>query len=249
MIIRGPREHGYTTVPRATFEDSALSFEARGLLAYLLVKPNDWRVSQTDLQRQGGIGRDKVRGLINALVDAGYMTKGQRRDKSGKLGPNDYVVYDEPQPLTEMPSTAEPSTAEPSTANPAHTKDSLLLTPNKNQEVPSTIVEREPAPRRPAAHILLVDAMYDAWGYSSERPRDYVRNARDAKALLDLGYTAADIRRTVKDMLTDPFWRTQPISMTSVRKRIERVVDPGVRKVAEGRQRDIDGAYAAFIEH
>lgn len=131
MIIRRKIEHGYTVMPRAAFEDTRLSYEARGMLGYILVKPNDWRVNVADLARQAGdktdeetgtvtrgCGRDRIYRILAELRAAGYMTHSQPKGPDGRLLEGEYVVTDDPVPqVQEKPDTEKPDTAEPDAGN------------------------------------------------------------------------------------------------------------------------------------
>jgi hypothetical protein len=44
MIIRRKVNRHFTTVPNEPVNDEGLSFEALGLLTYLLSRPDDWQV-------------------------------------------------------------------------------------------------------------------------------------------------------------------------------------------------------------
>jgi hypothetical protein len=76
-ILRAPKNkrNPYTSVRRATFEDRGLSWEARGLLAYLLVKPDDWEIQVADLIDASPGGRDKVYRILNELEAHGYVER------------------------------------------------------------------------------------------------------------------------------------------------------------------------------
>lgn len=138
MIIRRKVEHGFTSLPRAAFEDTRLSYEARGMLAYILVKPDDWTVRVTDLARQAGpkgCGRDRVYRMLDELKAAGYMTFSQGRDATGKLAAGEYVVTDTPADVSEKPDTKKPDTAQPDTEN---TGAYQILSITKDEELPRT---------------------------------------------------------------------------------------------------------------
>lgn len=102
---------------RSTAQNKALSFEALGMLAYLLSKPDDWRVQVSDLVREHA-GRDKVNRIIRELKDAGHLRRPdqQPHDASGKFSAPEWWIYE--SPYTEKPSTVQPSTVQPSTVNP-----------------------------------------------------------------------------------------------------------------------------------
>ena len=76
LIIRSPRnaEHPYFSSARAAAQDENISYEAGGLLWYLLSKPDDWEVRIPDLQKNGA-GRDKVYSMLKELKENGYITR------------------------------------------------------------------------------------------------------------------------------------------------------------------------------
>jgi hypothetical protein len=78
--------------------DDTLSWEARGLLAYLLSKPDNWQVLPKALIKESpNAGRDKVYRILDELKSAGYIMSEQIRGTNGQMGAMEYVVYDTPQ--------------------------------------------------------------------------------------------------------------------------------------------------------
>ena len=57
-IIRAPRYERFTILDMRIVEDTRLSWAARGVLAYLLSRPDHWQIQITDLRRRGDLGRD-----------------------------------------------------------------------------------------------------------------------------------------------------------------------------------------------
>lgn len=108
-IIRTPhsKERPYFSMARKSAQDESLSWEARGVLAYLLSKPDDWQVQIKDLQQK--CGRDKAKSILKELLDAKYLTvKQEHEPKTGLFLRNVYKVYE--TPFTENPSTDNPLT-------------------------------------------------------------------------------------------------------------------------------------------
>lgn len=108
-ILRVKRTKGYTTIPNSTLCDDRLSYRARGVLAFLLAKPDDWETRTTDLpgaRDEPREGRDAVRTALRELREAGYMTQEREQyldPESGKwLWETVTVVRDFPEP--EKPS-------------------------------------------------------------------------------------------------------------------------------------------------
>lgn len=98
MIIRRRRNSGFTIIGNVVFDDDRLSYEAAGLLGYLLSRPDHWEVNQTQLGDRRGVGRDRMRRIVGELIEAGYMRRERiRNESSGTFNGSTYLVYDEPQ--------------------------------------------------------------------------------------------------------------------------------------------------------
>lgn len=116
-IITRQRTGNYALIPNSVAEDSRLSFEARGLLCYLLAKPNNWKVVLRDIQEAGGIGRDKTYRLLKELREVGYVTLDIKRGPGNRIEEQNYIVYDcavpDRLPLPEKPEVARPVPEKP----------------------------------------------------------------------------------------------------------------------------------------
>lgn len=151
-IFRAARKnHPYFSFRRATAQDRRLSYEARGLLAYLLSKPDDWILKETDLQKQAAkCGRDKARRIIKELEVFKYLFRGQVHNHNGQFDHTVYWVFEiphdeqeiDPQKLLEqyqdefksVPLTEKPTTGKPTTENPQHTYIESLHTEDSTEK-------------------------------------------------------------------------------------------------------------------
>jgi hypothetical protein len=96
-IVIGRRpEHGYTRVPNAWLRDPALSFKAKGLLAYLLSHRDGYPLTADDIIATFPEGKSAVYGMIRELEERGYLRRVQRRDERGTVGETDFHVADAP---------------------------------------------------------------------------------------------------------------------------------------------------------
>lgn len=122
-------KHGelpYFMMNRSTAQDAKLSWEARGVLAYLLSKPDDWIITLSDLQQN--CGRDKARNILSELIKYGYVTKTEQVKK--ERGRFDNITYQ----VHERPFTEKPSTVGPSTENPTLHNTDIQNTENKEEK-------------------------------------------------------------------------------------------------------------------
>lgn len=78
-------------------EDARMSFRARGLLAYLLSRPDGWT---TDHKRLAGCGREGQKAILAALRElevCGYLTRDRRRDTRTGRWTTEWTVRDQPR--------------------------------------------------------------------------------------------------------------------------------------------------------
>lgn len=98
-INRGFHGSNYTITPNNIFSNNELTAAAKATLAYLISKPNNWRLRINDLMKAMGYGRSKAYKCLRELRLAGYafMKRGQKRVE--------WFFYDTPQKTP--PSRAE----------------------------------------------------------------------------------------------------------------------------------------------
>jgi hypothetical protein len=94
-IIRVVKDGNFSVVSNIPLNDSRLSWEARGVMAYLLTKPDTWIVRREDLIKQGPAGEAKIRKVLKELRDCGYLVRELVRRDDGKIS---YVstIYESP---------------------------------------------------------------------------------------------------------------------------------------------------------
>lgn len=137
-IIRAPRpQSNFYLLDKKISEDHRLSWAARGVLIFLLGKPDHWVVSTQHLINETAssakpLGRDAVRGLLAELIGAGYLRRVLSRNDGGKLGGYDYEVSEQwVTPETEKPGPVQPATDLPGPAEPAPADPPLVSTDQK----------------------------------------------------------------------------------------------------------------------
>lgn len=91
-IIRAPKPpEKYYKLNHSIARDKRLGWAARGVLIYLLTRPDNWETSVTNLcnevaESSNKTGRDATYKIINQLIDAGYISRLQPRNEDGSLG-------------------------------------------------------------------------------------------------------------------------------------------------------------------
>ncbi len=82
-FIRNPRRDRFTVVGRELINDSRLSFRARGVLIWLLDKPDGWHFNSEAMAREAKEGREAIRTALRELADLGYIVRSKEQDARG----------------------------------------------------------------------------------------------------------------------------------------------------------------------
>ena len=122
--IRITKQKNFSIISNKHLNDFNLSFKAKGILTYLLSKPDDWTLYVTQLIKSSREGREAVYSGINELVQAGYIIKQQKRNHAGQMAGIEYLVIENPGD--------KPDTGNPDTGNPDTVKGELLKTDTIN---------------------------------------------------------------------------------------------------------------------
>ncbi|HAT7923594.1 TPA: replication protein [Legionella pneumophila] len=138
------KQQNFVILDKTCLNDDSLSWGAKGLHAYLMSLPDDWKVRVSDLRERATNGRDAVRGFLGELEQAGYIQKSAcRDDASGRFGGIEYFVLEIPErqnpgriPEPEKPSSVKNEQTTPSPENPSPVSPA---TGNPTPENPSLI--------------------------------------------------------------------------------------------------------------
>lgn len=125
-ITRSPRPHtNYYVLDKRISEDKRLSWASRGLLVFLLGKPDHWSVSiQSLVNETSGAGRSTGKGalyeILKELIAVGYITR--KKHSTGEL---DYFVHE--TPITpEFANSENPDLGNADTEKPNVEKTTLV---------------------------------------------------------------------------------------------------------------------------
>lgn len=130
-IRRQRRPERYTQIDNNVFRDNNLSFQAMGMLAYLLSKPHDWTVMVPQLAKvthgtAKKTGRDGVYVILKELIAAGYVVR--EKQHSGDM---EYIVLDEPNPENTEQAESSPEKPNPEKPEQANEPDPEKPDPEK----------------------------------------------------------------------------------------------------------------------
>ena len=182
-IIRTKREHNYTVVSNKVYDKNQLSWQAMGLLGYLLTKPDNWQVMVAELvnvtkDTKKPTGKEGVYNIINELKEKGFISVRKNSD-----GSTDYTVYDEPiqQPNQGKPNQGKPNQGKPNQGKPNQAEPTLVNTEykqvlniTKDGDVGVEVSEPSETDEQPNSNVFGDFPITDDW-----EPKD--KTAFDAK--------------------------------------------------------------------
>lgn len=89
-------DNPFVMIDKRIFSDNRISWKAKGILGYLLSKPDDWKVIVGDLVKQSKDGEKSVYSGLRELIDSGYLVRQACRE-NGKIVSWEYIVFETPQ--------------------------------------------------------------------------------------------------------------------------------------------------------
>ncbi|MFV1593299.1 hypothetical protein VWZ88_12625 [Phaeobacter sp. JH20_36] len=166
--------------------DTALSLDARGMLALLMTYSDEWRFRRDHLCKVAGIGRDKFTRVMRELGEAGYVERVASRLEDGTLIGTEWIIHDDPSKRVSYRGPENPSlgSTEALKNRPPVKPTAGKPAPIRNNKVKEIQLEETPKPPRGADDL-----------FSAENETD--RQDETSKAKNDL----ADI-----DSAFDEFW-------------------------------------------
>lgn len=116
-IYRVKKNKNYVVLNRTALNDERLSWKAKGIIAYMLSMPDDWKFYIEEIASHAKDGVDSLRSGIKELSKHGYVKRFPIRDeKTQKIIEWETVIYESPQskkPDMEFPHMEKPYMEEP----------------------------------------------------------------------------------------------------------------------------------------
>ena len=124
--VKKDRHHPYLIMNKSGLNDNRLSLKAKGLLCYLLSKPDDWYVNTNEIISNSTNGVKSVLSAIRELIKYGYMYKHQFRRSNGVFHNYNYLIYECPVSSTSSKTLHQPKRPFRRTVNRLADKGTLL---------------------------------------------------------------------------------------------------------------------------
>jgi len=96
----------YVMINKMPLNDSNLSWQAKGILSYILSLPDDWKIYESELTTHTCDGIKCTRSAIKELINKGYIRRNRLKDVRGRFNGFEYCVYEQSiMPKTENGDT------------------------------------------------------------------------------------------------------------------------------------------------
>ena len=229
-------ENPYVMIDRRPIDNPLLSFKAKGILTYLMSRPDGWEVSIPDLIAHAKDGEDGVRAGMKELKDAGHVKYTCSREQGRITG---WLIE-----VFEVPHREKPDVVLPDVVNPTQVLSTLSIN-ELNKGVPPEIstlslenqifagaekvtLREEMEERRlkmvdmanlidfqsPGAGALALAFMQTRGIIFTEKQVKAQRNK--AKELLDAGVTAKHVIEATKAIMTAKQKNGKPYTCTDL---------------------------------
>lgn len=113
--VEKSKENQFVMIDRRPLEKDYLSWKAKGLLAYLLSRPDNWTVNFGDLVKRSTDGEYATRAAAKELESAGHLEVKRNVDNLGRVTSYEYVVHE--YPLRGFPQVDNPQVGNPDVGN------------------------------------------------------------------------------------------------------------------------------------
>jgi hypothetical protein len=178
--VEKSKDNPFVMMDRRPLEKPYLSWKAKGLLAYLLSRPDNWIVNFGDLVKRSTDGEHATRAAAKELEEAGHLKVKRHTDKKGRVTKYEYVVLEYPLcgfPQVDIPNvdnchindTDSNDTDSNNIKGDANAPAPQPSKPLKANQIPQIILFREVTGKYPPKGIqfkviVLVDKVGDRLG-------------------------------------------------------------------------------------
>ena len=142
-IFRVEKSNGYTVMSNHHLRNKELTLKAKGLLSQMLSLPDDWDYTLKGLAFINREQIDAIREAVKELETAGYIVRSRERDEKGRLRGADYVIYETPQPASDLPTLENPTLDNPTQDNPTLENPTLENPTQLNKDILRTDLSKK----------------------------------------------------------------------------------------------------------
>src|SRR5690625_2701779 len=188
-IVRIKKETNFVVMDKSFLNDTTLSWKAKGIMAYMLSKPDDWTFYISELIKHATDGKASFRSGFTELRDSGYVRRIKKRNEDGTFS-WETIVHERPR--TDFPHVDNPHVEIPHADNrPLLHNDSTKNDSTKHDS--KYIVEI----------VTYLNRVADKnYRHTTRKTQDFIR------ARMNEGFTVDDFKKVI-DIKNDE-WKDNP---------------------------------------
>jgi uncharacterized phage protein (TIGR02220 family) len=204
-IYRVEKNKNYVVLNRTALNDERLSWKAKGIIAYMLSMPDDWKFYIEEIASHAKDGVDSLRSGIKELSKYGYVKRFPIRDeKTQKIIEWETVIYESPQskkPDREIPHMEKPYMENPQVEKPLMEKPTLLSIDELNTDELSIEELSIDIP-----YVEIINYLNDVAGKNFRPTTKKTKNL--IKARWNEGFRFEDFKTVIDNKVKD--WKQDP---------------------------------------
>ena len=194
------KKENFTSIHNKLINDSRISLKAKGIMLYMLSKPENWKYNPKEIAKNSKDGLDSVYSGIKELIEAGYISRTRHSD-----GTVDYFVFEdvEENDIVDFSKKENPNRENPNRENPDVYKRKNT---NKERIIVNTELKKETSKSDIDDFINSQDKseeykelLFEFLKYR-KKIRDTVKTIGPIKLLLKHFKTEADLREALEYM-------------------------------------------------
>lgn len=129
-IFRVQKTQNYTVLSNYHFKEKGMSLKAKGLLSLMLSLPDTWNYTIAGLVKLSKDGKDSVMSALTELEKFNYLERKRTTNEKGQFTGIEYIIYEQPQPITEKPISDNSILEKPISDKPTQLNTKALNTEN-----------------------------------------------------------------------------------------------------------------------
>jgi len=194
------KKENFTSIHNKLINDSRISLKAKGIMLYMLSKPENWKYNPKEIAKNSKDGLDSVYSGTKELIEAGYISRTRHSD-----GTVDYFVFEdvEENDIVDFSKKENPNRENPNRENPDVYKRKNT---NKERIIVNTELNKETSKSDIDDFINSQDKseeykklLFEFLKYR-KKIRDTVKTTGPIKLLLKHFKTEADLREALEYM-------------------------------------------------
>lgn len=226
-IIRTHKnEYPFAQIDKSMLADERLSWKAKGLLAYLIGKPDNWRVMIIELIGRAKDGRDSVYSAIKELEEHGYCEKSIVRNEKGQSQGYAYDIYERSKkPFEESEKESDKEKKKPVSAKPNYGESVNGETPTTNKEDISN-KESTNKPQKRGGGVPLEDSVIEMMNLQFRSDEEFVQVFREWIAWRKASGSRTKVSKTLLQRhlkIAEKIWAKEGMSI--LKQKINRAID------------------------